>query len=90
MNDKRNLSVTLLASWALLLSGCSFGEEYAAEVGYYSGGEIAWEIWGDFGSLDECRTAAIDRYNFYFSENRAYSWACLLKDGDGGYESRHR
>src|SRR5215204_6480353 len=27
------------------------------------GGEIKWEILGDYASLDECRNAAIARYN---------------------------
>ncbi len=90
MNPVRISHVGFGAFSAFVLAGCSFGEEYAAEVGFYSGGEVAWEIWGDFGSLEECRNAAIDRYNLYFREDRAVSWACLLKDGEGGYESRHR
>jgi len=78
---------------AALLSGCGwFGfNRYAAEVGYYSGTEIAWDLWGDFDSLDECRDAAMARFNFYAAQNnRGYTWSCLLKNGHGGYTSRHR
>jgi hypothetical protein len=65
--------------------------KYAAEVGYHAGTQIAWDVWGDFEDLDECRNAAINRYNFYFADNkRATSWSCLLKNSKGGYESRHR
>lgn len=66
-------------------------QRYAAEVGYYRGTDIAWDLWGDFKSLDDCRSAAIFRYNFYVEQNdRAYTWSCLLKNARGGYESRHR
>lgn len=65
---------------------------YAAEVGYYRGTEVAWDLWGDFSSLDGCRQEAIARYNFYAVEQRGrgHSWSCLLKNGKGGYTSRHR
>jgi hypothetical protein len=80
-----------VASFTLALAGCDYlSQKYAAEVGYYHGGEVAWDLWGDFKSLDECRDAAIARYNFYVSEKRGYSWSCLLKNGNGGYTSRHR
>src|SRR5215207_3575409 len=79
-----------LTALTFTLAGCdSFGEKYAAEVGYRAGGEIKWEIWGDYASLDECRNAAIPRYNHYWADNRrATSWACLKKNRSGGYESR--
>lgn len=64
---------------------------YAAEVGYYRGQTVAWDLWGDFTDLDECRSAAINRYNFYSGDNqRGYTWSCLEKDGKGGYTTRHR
>jgi hypothetical protein len=81
---------TLAGLWLLvILSGC--GSNYAGEVGYYDGESKKWDIWGDFGSLDECRDAAIARYNGLNRESpgRAFSWACLKKSSDG-YESRHR
>lgn len=65
-------------------------ERYAAEVGYYHGGEVKWDLWGDYKSLDECRDEAMDRFNIYADQKRGYSWSCLLKNADGGYESRHR
>lgn len=74
------------------LSACSWfqSKRYAAEVGHYAGEEVAWDLWGDFESLDECRNAAISRYNAYVAQNaRAYSWSCLLKDGKGGYVERY-
>lgn len=76
-----------------MLAGCGWftPEKYAAEVGYYQGDQVAWELWGDFSSLDECRDAAIAQYNAYVARDKqAYSWSCLLKDGNGGYVSRHR
>ena len=77
---------------AAMLSGCGWiwPEKYAAEVGYYSSGQVQWDLWGDFATLDECRNAATSRYNFYFSKKQAHSWSCLLKNGKGGYASRHR
>jgi hypothetical protein len=74
----------------LLLSGC--GNRYDAEVGYYEGDSQEWDVWGDFSSLDECREAAIVRFNQYNrdSAGRAFSWSCLKKNSTGGYESRHR
>lgn len=82
-------SIVLMTT--LLVAGCG-KERYAAEVGYYRGEEIAWDLWGDFESLDECRSHAIARYNFYALEQngRGHSWSCLLKNGKGGYTSRHR
>lgn len=66
-------------------------QRYAAEVGYYNGSEVAWDLWGDYKSLGACQNAAIARYNYYASENgRGHSWSCLLKNGKGGYTSRHR
>jgi len=75
--------------FAVLLAGCS---RYDAEVGYYEGTAERWDVWGVFSSLDECRDAAISRYNYYNQERqgRAFSWACLKKNHNGGYESRHR
>jgi hypothetical protein len=79
----------LLVLAVLALVGC---DRYAAEVGYKAGEETKWNIWGDFDSLDRCREAAIAQYNQYNSQGtgRAVSWACLLKNSSGGYESRHR
>lgn len=76
----------------VVIAGCdALGSKYAAEVGYRAGDETRWEVWGDFSSLEECREAAIARYNFYWRDNRrATSWACLKKNRSGGYESRHR
>ena len=66
-------------------------KHYAAEVGYYAGEQVSWDLWGDFTSLDECRNAAIDRYNFYYAHNhRGYAWSCLEKDGNGGYTERFK
>lgn len=66
-------------------------KRYAAEVGFYHGETIAWDLWGDFTSLDDCRSAAIGRFNYYAAQNgRGYTWSCLLKISGGGYESRHR
>jgi hypothetical protein len=83
-----------LAPLALSSAACEDfrPKRYAIEVGYYRGTGIEWEIWGDFPTLEECRNQAIARYNFYEVEQhgRAYSWACLLKNGKGGYASRHR
>ncbi len=77
---------------ALLLAGCDWlwPERYAAEVGYYARGQVAWELWGDFATLEECRNAAIAVYDAHAIANRAHTWSCLLKNGDGGYTSRHR
>jgi len=80
---------------SLLLAACDdlpiIGAKYAAEVGYYSGDKQAWDIWGNY-SLEECREVAISRFNSYNREKpgRAFSWACLKRNSDGGYESRHR
>ena len=77
----------------IALSGCGWFQtkRYAAEVGYYAGYEVAWDLWGDYESLDECREAAIARYNDYVAKrSRAYSWSCLLKDGKGGFVERYR
>lgn len=78
------------------MSGCDgvpyLGGTYAAEVGYYEGGGQKWEIYGDYKTLDACREEAISRFNAHNSRSpgRAFSWACLKKNNDGGYESRHR
>jgi hypothetical protein len=80
----------LLASVAVfLLLGCS---RYDAEVGYYQDESKKWDIWGDFSSLEECKGAAIARFNYYNrdQDGRAFSWACLKKNMSGDYESRHR
>jgi hypothetical protein len=77
---------------ALLLAACNLFSTYAAEVGYHAGEDVKWEIWGDFRSFDDCRSAAMARFNEinHESPRRAVSWACLKKSSDGGYESRHR
>lgn len=84
------MRVVLGVTLALILAGCSNPfEKYAAEVGYYQGSDTKWEIWGEM-SLDDCKTAAMTRYNHYYSERRAVSWACLKLGSDGSYLSRHR
>ena len=84
----------VISLWSVILvGGCNLlGATYAAEVGHYEGEQLKWEVWGDFASLDKCRTAAIARFNQYNvqSSGRATSWSCLKKNSDGGYESRHR
>lgn len=83
------IAATVIVSAAL--SGCEFGSErYDAEVGYYEGGQTRWDLWGDFKTLEACRSAAIGRYNAYFAQKRAYTWSCLKKNGSGGYSTRHR
>lgn len=78
------------------LAGCDglpfFGSRYAYEVGYYEAGKERWEIEGDFASLDECRSSATAVYNLHAAQRpgSVISWACLKKNSDGGYESRHR
>jgi hypothetical protein len=83
------MRIILVSIIVVLLVGCS---RYDAEVGYYEGGSEKWETWGDFRSLDECRDAAIARFDRYnqVRDGRAFSWSCLKKGTDGGYESRHR
>lgn len=73
----------------LLVAGCS---KFDAEIGYIKGKEQRFEYWGDFSTLDECRDAAISRYNAINADKpgRAFSWACMKKNLDGSYESRHR
>jgi hypothetical protein len=84
-----------IALTVTLVAACDYipliGSKYAAEVGYLKGSERAWDIWGDF-TLDECRDAAKARLNLYNRElpGRSFSWACLKKNRDGSYESRHR
>lgn len=64
---------------------------YMGEIGYYRGEEIAWERWGEFSSLADCRTGAIARYNFHQANGqRGHSWSCLLMNADGSIEARHR
>lgn len=81
----------ILACMALVgtLSGCA---KYDAEIGYFDGAEKRFDYWGDFSSLDECRNAAIGRFNAMNADKsgRAFSWACMEKNADGGYASRHR
>jgi hypothetical protein len=87
------LYATVVSVSALCLAGCDWfsPSRYAAEVGYYAGREVAWDLWGDFDDLDTCRSAAIARFNYYAAQNnRGYTWSCLLKNGKGGYVSRHR
>jgi hypothetical protein len=76
----------------LLLQGCDWlqPKRFAAEVGYYEAGQLRWDIFGDFASLEECQSNAVARFNHYHAEKRAHSWSCLLKNGKGGYTSRHR
>jgi hypothetical protein len=81
----------LLLGALCTVGGCDyFFPKYAAVVGISEGSDTRWEIWGDFSSLDECRSAAMARYNQYHSQGRAQSWSCLEKNSSGGYVSRHR
>jgi hypothetical protein len=82
----------LLLAVTCSLTACGLGGNYASEVGWREGGKERWNISGDFSSLDECRTAAISEYNSINARNpgQAFSWACLKKNSDGSYESRHR
>lgn len=93
-NGRSNTTRTLVFGAALgFMTGCDalVAERYSAEVGYYQGESVGWDLWGDFESLDECRSAAIARYNHYVAQNRrGYSWSCLLKNGKGSFTSRHR
>lgn len=77
---------------ASLLSACNLGSRYATEVGWREGTSEKWDVAGDYGSLDECRSAAMAQYNSINARNpgQAFSWACLKKNSDGSYESRHR
>lgn len=70
----------------MFLVGCDFGptKRYAAEVGYYHGGDLRLDLWGDFLTLEECRDAAIGRINIYFAQQRAQSWSRLLKNVKSG------
>lgn len=88
MIDKSVLAVI----FACGLTGCVFGDRYSSEVGWYEGRSERWDISGDYDSLDACRAAAIGQFNRINAESpgRAFSWACLKKASDGGYESRHR
>jgi hypothetical protein len=80
----------------IFLSGCDgvpfLGSRYAYEVGYHEKGQPRWEIAGDFSSLDECRSSATAVYNTHATQRpgSVISWACLKKNGDGSYASRHR
>lgn len=87
----RKTGIALCAVGALLF-GCNFGSKYASEIGWREGTAEKWNVSGDFGSLDECRSAAIAQFNSINTRNpgQAFSWACLKKNSDGSYESRHR
>lgn len=88
---QRLVRALLLGALSCTVTGCDyFFPKYAAEVGIAEGTDTRWEIWGDFSSLDECRSAAAARYNQYYSQGRARSWSCLEKNSSGGYASRHR
>ncbi|MBV7427020.1 MULTISPECIES: hypothetical protein [unclassified Acidovorax] len=83
----------LLLAAMCSLTACGLGGgSYASEVGWREGGKERWNISGDFSSLDECRTAAMAEYNSINSRHpgQAFSWACLKKNSDSSYESRHR
>ena len=84
-------AVALCAIGALLV-GCDLGSKYASEIGWREGTAEKWNVSGDFASLDECRSAAIAQFNSINARNpgQAFSWACLKKNSDGGYVSRHR
>lgn len=81
-----------LCAFSAVLCACDFGSKYASEIGWREGTAEKWDVSGDFASLDECRSAAIAQYNSINFRNpgQAFSWACLQKNPDGSYESRHR
>jgi hypothetical protein len=93
------LTLLFLGLNALWNEGLS--PRYAAEVGFCretsreppgrcEDEPYDWDVWGDFHTLSECQSVATSKYNEYWKLGRAYSWACLLKNGKGGYTSRHR
>lgn len=92
MESGKGVIVCAVLAYAFYAYYWRDASRYAAEVGYYRGEEVAWDLWGDFKTLDECKSQAIARYNFYAVEQRGrgHSWSCLLKNAKGGYESRHR
>lgn len=75
-------------------------QRYAAEVGYckeprdthgYCHEEpLVWDIWGEFPTLSDCRSAATSRYGELWRSGQAHDWSCLLKNGQGGYASRYK
>ena len=67
------------------LGGCDLGQpkKYAAEVGYYQGDQLRWDLWGDFPTLEECRDAAIGRYNFYFAPEACAVVVMLVEKWQG-------
>ncbi|WP_291518409.1 hypothetical protein [Acidovorax sp.] len=85
-------TAALLLAAGCSLTACGLGSNYASEVGWREGGKEQWNISGDYASLEECRNAAIAEYNSINARNpgQAFSWACLKKNSDGSYESRHR
>jgi hypothetical protein len=86
-----NIASSLAFSFSLLASGCDAPpNRYSAEVAYFEDGQLQWDLWGDFTSLETCRSDAISHYNHFLQQKRAQSWSCLLKDGKGGYTSRHQ
>lgn len=85
------IASSLMFGISLLASGCDAApNRYSAEVVYLSNGQLQWDLWGDFASLEACRRDASKHYNHFLQQKRAHSWSCLLKDGKGGYTSRHR
>jgi hypothetical protein len=102
----RRIAILTLLCWGLIalkieLLPDGLSPRYAAEVGFCretsreppgrcEDEPYDWDVWGDFHTLNECQSIATSKYNEYWKLGRAYSWACLLKNGKGGYTSRHR
>ncbi len=88
----RALLIPAICVASIMGAGCDLGSKYAAEVGWRENGSEKWNISGDFDSLDDCRSAAIAKFNSINARNpgQAFSWACLKKNSSGGYQSRHR
>ena len=91
MNVIRRLFILLSLAGGVLLAACAAREEYAVELGFYQDGKLRWDIYGSYGSFEECREAALARHEIYVRQDRAFSWACLLKDPEtGGFSHRYR
>lgn len=87
----RRLALTVLALLAAaFLAACGEREEYAVELGFYQDGRLRWDISGNYPSFELCREAALARHEIYTRQDREFSWACLKRDGAGGYSNRYR
>ena len=88
----RRSGAVLGALAAIGLAGCARDQvHYAAEVGYYNENRaVEWDVFGDFTSFDTCKEQAVALYTVYQTRGREFSWACLLKNEEGGYSGRFR